>query len=91
MTQLLPLSFRPGRRRGAVVPRLRLLERFNADLVRGNKAPLGIGIGINTGRAIIGSIGSPERMEFTVIGNTVKVASRIEGIEQNAGHVVAAK
>jgi adenylate cyclase len=75
MIQLLPLSFRPGRRRGAVVPRLRLLERLNADLVRGNEAPLGIGIGINTGRAIVGSIGSPERMEFTVIGNTVKVAS----------------
>jgi adenylate cyclase len=78
MTQLLPLSFRPGRRRGAVVPRLCLLERFNADLVRGNKAPLGIGIGI-------GSIGSPERMEFTVIGNTVKVASRIEGLNKTMG------
>jgi class 3 adenylate cyclase len=91
MIQLLPLSFRRGRRRGAVVPRLRLLERFNADLVRGNEAPLGIGIGINTGRAIVGSIGSPERMEFTVIGNTVKVASRIEGLNKTLGHVVAAK
>lgn len=85
MIQLLPLSFRPGRRRGAVVPRLRLLERFNADLVRGNEAPLGIGIGINTGRAIVGSIGSPERMEFTVIGNTVKVASRIQGLNKTLG------
>ena len=84
MIQLLP-SFPPERRRGAVVPRLRLLERFNADLVRGNEAPLGIGIGINTGRAIVGSIGSPERMEFSVIGNTVKVASRIEGLNKTLG------
>jgi adenylate cyclase len=85
MIQLLPLSFPPERRRGAVVPRLRRLELFNADLVRGNEAPLGIGIGINTGRAIVGSIGSPERMEFTVIGNTVNVASRIEGLNKTLG------
>lgn len=64
---------------------LRRLELFNADLMRGNEAPLGIGIGINTGCAIVGSIGSSERMEFTVIGNTVNVASRIEGLNKTLG------
>jgi adenylate cyclase len=57
---------------------------FNADLVSANEAPLGIGIGINTGRAIVDSIGSSERMEFTVIGNTVNVA-RIEGLNKVLG------
>ncbi len=56
------------------------LEMLNIRLQERGDAPLAIGIGLHTGPAIIGSIGSPERLEFTAIGNTVNVASRIEAL-----------
>lgn len=62
------------------------LEEINADRKEGN--PMQVRIGINSGRVVAGDIGSPKRIEYTVLGNTVNIAQRLEAGVAKPGQIV---
>lgn len=62
------------------------LERVNLGLEEQGLAPLRHGIGIHSGPALAANIGSPERLSYALVGDTVNVASRIQGLTKDLGH-----
>jgi class 3 adenylate cyclase len=61
------------------------LARYNEELAAEGLTKLAIGIGLHRGRGIAGLVGSPELMQFTVVGTVVNVAARVQGLTRQHG------
>lgn len=73
--------------RTAVLLRARLAE-LNADRERRGRPPIHTRIGLATGEVMVGNFGYAQRLNYTVMGDTVNLASRLEGLNQHVGTTV---
>jgi adenylate cyclase len=61
------------------------IGRWNVERSRAGEVPIYIGIGVHYGEVVVGNIGDARRLEFTVLGDTVNVASRLERLTRVTG------
>ncbi len=65
---------------GGAIAMMKQLAAYNVKRQKSNYEPIRIGIGVNTGTLMLGTIGGQNRMDSTVIADTVNLASRLEGL-----------
>jgi adenylate cyclase len=79
----------PDRAVRAAIRMMRELSGFNRERTENGLKPIEIGIGLNTDAVVSGNIGSPKRMDYTVIGDGVNLAARLESAcKQYGSHIL---
>ena len=68
----------------------RALLNFNRQQTESGKQTLEVGIGINSGDAVVGNVGSEKRLEYTAIGDNVNLAARLQAIAQGGQILLSA-
>ena len=69
----------------AGISMLKRLKQYNQHLTNSGYSPIRIGIGINTGLLMLGTVGGRNRMDSTVISDAVNLASRVESLTKSYG------
>jgi adenylate cyclase len=80
-----PQSDHARRACDTAVEMMRALEVLNRQWQAEGKEKLNIGIGINTGPMTVGNMGSQKRLDYTVMGDSVNLGSRLEGLNKEYG------
>ncbi len=62
--------------------------KLNTRLQAAGKTPISVGIGLHSGEAVLGNVGGQSHMEYTAIGDVVKIASRLEALTRDVGYPV---
>ena len=78
----------PEQRKAATVTAVQMLERLellNKELENEGLLPLRIGVGINTGDVVVGNMGGDQRFDYSVLGDAVNLAARLEGQSKSYG------
>lgn len=78
----------PGHAEAACRTASRMIEALaglNSGFIAKNMNPIDIGIGINTGLAVVGNMGADIRFDYTAIGDSVNLSSRLEGLNKYYG------
>jgi adenylate cyclase len=85
-----PLSDADHARHGLIsaFEMLTAMELLNAQFIQKGWPPIKVGIGLNSGRVSVGNMGSEIRLAYTVMGDAVNLASRLEGITKEYGAAI---
>jgi adenylate cyclase len=88
----LDLKDHPASACRAAVCMIKRLNELNGEFSRKGWPVIDIGIGINTGEAVVGNMGSDMRFDYTAIGDNVNLASRLEGLNKYYGtHILVSE